>query len=432
MAPNRRQVAEGPVLPSAALSRPGVLGARLERPGVLGGGWRDHGALPRDGAAARARRALSSASSGDGWSWALRTAVVPWVIARVIVTGTLVFAHQLVNQAHPSASVAARVHQGLLGWDAGWYESIARHGYAGAGHASLRFFPLVPLLARGLASVPGIGVGAAVVVVANVSALAAVVLLADLARRETGDAALARRAAWLVCLVPPAFTQVMGYAEGTFLALSVATMLALRARAWWWAGALGLAAAATRPVGVLLVVPAAVEGLRGWRATPARRRVARGAALAGPVTGFVGFLGWVGWRYGDFLAPLRLQQQGAHRGAVADPVRTLAHDASLLVHGRHLGSALHLPWVVLAVALLGVTVLRWPAAYGAFAAAVLAVSLTASNLDGFERYALSAFPLVLAGATLTAGPRVERAVLALAAAGLAVYAMLAFTNLYVP
>jgi hypothetical protein len=117
---------------------------------------------------------------------------------------------------------------------------------------------------------------------------------------------------------------------------------------------------------------------------------------------------------------------------VADPVRTLAHDASLLVHGRHLGSALHLPWVVLAVVLLGVTVLRWPAAYGAFAAAVLAVSLTASNLDGFERYALSAFPLVLAGATLTAGPRVERAVLALAAAGLAVYAMLAFTNLYVP
>ncbi len=102
------------------------------------------------------------------------------------------------------------------------------------------------------------------------------------------------------------------------------------------------------------------------------------------------------------------------------------------MHGRHLGSALHLPWAVLALGLLVVTLRRWPVAYGALAAAVLIVALTAANLDGFERYALSAFPLVLAGATVTSGPRVERAVLALAAGGLAVYAILAFTNLYVP
>jgi hypothetical protein len=117
---------------------------------------------------------------------------------------------------------------------------------------------------------------------------------------------------------------------------------------------------------------------------------------------------------------------------VADPLRTLVHDGSLLIHGRHLGSALHLPWVVLALALLVVAARRWPAAYPAYAAAILAVVLTGSNLDGFERYALSAFPLVLAGATLTSGPRVERTVLALAAAGLAGYSVLAFTNLYVP
>src|SRR5580658_11057209 len=101
------------------------------------------------------------------------------------------------------------------------------------------------------------------------------VLLAVLARRETGDEALARRAAWLMCLAPAAFTQVMGYAEGTLLALTVGTMLALRARAWWWAAALGLAAGATRPVGLLLVVPAAVEALRGRRDAPLDRRLGR-------------------------------------------------------------------------------------------------------------------------------------------------------------
>ncbi len=324
------------------------------------------------------------------------------------------------------------MHQGLLGWDAGWYETIARHGYAGAGHSSLRFFPLVPLLTRALSYVPGVGVGTALVVVANVSAFVGVVLLVLLARRETGDTSLARRAAWLMCLAPPAFTQVMGYAEGTFVALSVGTMLALRARAWWWAAALGLAAATTRPLGVLLVVPAAIEGLRGLREAPLGRAGARIAAVAGPAVGFCAFLGWVGWRYGDVLAPLKVQQQGARRGTVADPLRTLAHDASLLVHGQHIGSALHLPWAVLALALLALALRRWPASFSAYAAAVLVVALTASNLDGFERYALSAFPLVLAGASVTSAPRLERTVLSLAAAGLALYALLAFTNLYVP
>ncbi len=224
----------------------------------------------------------------------------------------------------------------------------------------------------------------------------------------------------------------MGYAEGTLLALSIGAMVALRARAWWWAGALGLLAGATRPVGLLLVVPAVVEAGLARRAWTGSRLAARAAAVLGPVVGFSAFLGWVGWRYGDALAPLKVQQQGNLRGGVTDPLVTFGHDASYLVHGRHIGSALHLPWAVLALVLVVVTLRRWPVAYGALAAAVLIVALTAANLDGFERYALSAFPLVLAGATLTSGPRVERVVLALAAGGMAVYAILAFTNLYVP
>ncbi|HXW33752.1 MAG TPA: hypothetical protein VEJ87_04175, partial [Acidimicrobiales bacterium] len=59
-------------------------------------------------------------------------------------------------------------------------------------------------------------------------------------------------------------------------------------------------------------------------------------------------------------------------------------------------------------------------------------SLTASNLDSFERYALTAFPLVLAAASITARPVVERTVLVVASAGLVGYALLAFLNLYVP
>jgi len=366
-----------------------------------------------------ARAPARPAPSGPSWRSALRVALVPWVAARLVVLGALAVAHELVERGRPLPAVAARVHEGLLGWDSGWYEAIARHGYGGAGHESLRFFPLVPLVVRGLSTLTRLPVGGTLLAVSNVSALVAVTVLVVLARRESGDDALARRAAWLACLAPPAFTAVMGYAEGTLLALG--------ARAWWWAGLLGLLAGATRPLGVLLVVPAVVEVVRARRAAPATA-----AAVLGPAAGCGAFLGWVGWRYGDALAPLRVQQQGTLRGRVADPVRTLAHDASLLAHGRHLGSALHLPWVLLAVALVVVALARWPACYGALAAAVVAVAVTASNLDGFERYAWSAFPLVLAGASLTARPRVERLVLVLAAAGLALYSLLAFTNLYVP
>lgn len=340
--------------------------------------------------------------------------------------------HEIVDGAHLSGAAQARVRQGLLGWDAGWYETIARYGYAGAGHQSLRFFPLVPALARAISVLPGVGVGAALVAVANLSALAGTVLLVALVKRESGDPALARRSAWLMCLAPPAFTMVMGYAEGTLLLLSVGVFWALRTQKWWLASVLGIGAGLCRPIGVLLVIPAVVEGARRWPEASASERTRVGAAVCGPAFGFGAFLGWVQWRYGDGLAPLRIQEEGTHRGPVADPLTTLGRDASYLVHGDHLGSALHLPWVVLALCLVVVSFRKWPVSYGAFAAAVLAVALTTANLDGFERYALSAFPLVLAGAGVMGSDRVEKSVLVLSGAGLVGYAVLAFVNLYVP
>lgn len=370
-----------------------------------------------------------------GWRWACATSAGPWAVARVVVVVALAVCRELSTRISLPSAVRARIHEGLLGWDAGWYEAIARHGYWGAGHDSLRFFPLVPALARGVAELPGVSVGVALVVVSNVSAFGAMAVLAMLVLHETRDAALARRAVWLLALVPPAFVLVMGYAEGTLLLLAVAAMLALRRRRWWWAAVFGVLAGLARPIGLLVAVPAAVEAARGWRRASWSRgmeQAGRVAAVLGPVVGTGAFLAWVGWRYHDALAPLRIQEEPGHRGAIADPLHTLGQDLSYLVHGHHLGEGLHLPWVVLAVALVVVCFQRWPASYGAFAAAVLAVALTAANLDSFERYALSAFPLVLAGASLVRSPVVERVVLVVAAAGLVGYAVLAFTNLYVP
>jgi hypothetical protein len=101
-------------------------------------------------------------------------------------------------------------------------------------------------------------------------------------------------------------------------------------------------------------------------------------------------------------------------------------------HGHHVGSALHIPWVILALVLLVVAFRRLPVSYGLFAAAALAVSLTSSNLDSFERYALGAFPLVIAASTFTGGRRVEVVVLVVSSLGMVGYATLAFLGIVVP
>ena len=166
---------------------------------------------------------------GSGFPNRCREALLPFAVARVVVAGTLGLAHFVVDRTHPSApGVAARVHQGLLGWDAGWYETIARQGYGPLGHESLRFFPTVPLLTHVLAWVPGLGDGPALVLLANAAALAATAMLYVLARRETGSGAPARRAVWILSLLPASFVLVMGYAESVLLVLAVGCFLALR------------------------------------------------------------------------------------------------------------------------------------------------------------------------------------------------------------
>jgi hypothetical protein len=366
----------------------------------------------------------------------LLEAVLPFVVARVIVLGALGLARFIIDRVHPSTpGVIARVHEGLLGWDAGYYETIARVGYAPLGRQSLRFFPALPILGHALAWVPGIDDGAAVVIIANVAAFFATALLFVLVRRESNDAGRARRAMYILSLGPAAYVLVMGYAEGLFLCAALGCFLALRRGTlpprFVLAGVLAFVGALTRPFGVLLALPIAVELIRWWPRLGRQHRLAGLGAVAGPILGLVAFGLWALHVVHDLWAPLRVQFQAGHHGGLSDPFVTLYDDARGLWHG-HVGTALHVPWVLVALALLAVCWRRLPASYTLFAAGVLVVALSGSNLDSFERYALSAFPLSVAAAALCRRPQVERIVFALLPAALAGYALLAFLNISVP
>lgn len=362
---------------------------------------------------------------------ALRAAVVPWVVGRLVVLGALELARYLVDHLHPAAAVATRAHEGLLGWDAGYYRDIALHGYAALPRPALRFFPLVPLVTRALHDVTRLSAGTCLVGLVNAAALLAAVLLYRLVVNETGRPELARTSVWILALAPSAFVLVMGYAEAVLIVLAVAMFLALRSGRWWWAAAAGYLAGLTRPIGALLFLAALGQVVLSLRRAPRARQLAGAVAVVAPVAGCVTFLGWVGARFGDFWLPVRIQESGNLRGRFTDPAVTFVHDLKQLFHG-HVGTGLHAPWLVVFVVLLVVTFRRWPLPYGLYALGVLALAVSSANFDSLERYGLSAFPLVLAAAGLVKGEEVQRSVWALLGGILVSYSLLAFLNALVP
>jgi hypothetical protein len=211
----------------------------------------------------------------------------------------------------------------LARWDAVWYLTIANHGYEGAGSPRHAFFPLYPLLARGLGELGGGGPAAillAAYAISLLAFLAALVLLHRLTALELG-----RTAAWptvlLVCVFPASLYFGAPYPESLFLLCSVGAFYAARTDRWALAGLAAAAASATRSAGILLVVPLLVIHLNDRRADHRLLWL-----VVGPL-GVGGFAAYLGLAYGDPLSFSHVQDfwnrsfagpfVGAWDGAVA-------------------------------------------------------------------------------------------------------------------
>jgi hypothetical protein len=361
----------------------------------------------------------------------LRAAVVPWAVSRLVVVVALAMSRFLEDEL-ATRSRPAQLAQGLFAWDAAWYRAIAEHGYGFDVEETVRFFPLVPLLSKGLGFLLLDHPDVALIVVANVSALVFAALLHRLTQIDTGDPQTAARAAWFGVLLPPAVALVLGYADATAMALGVGVFLAIRTGRWPLAAALGLLAGACRPVGVLLVAPLAVEAVAGWRVVVTRERVERALAVVAPVVGMALYLFYVGIEFGDPFEPFSIQNRATLRGGFEDPFSRLARAFDDMVGGDRFGSGFHVLWAIVFLALLVVVFRRLPRSYALYCAVTLVLGLSASNLDSFERYGLSTFPFIMALAIVARRRDVERGVLALGAAGLFGYSLLAFFGRWVP
>ncbi len=188
----------------------------------------------------------------------------------------------------------------LVRWDAWWYLNIAERGYwFDPQHPSnVAFFPVFPLLVRGLAALIGNPVLAGLLV-ANLAAVAGVIAFWLWVREEAGAAAAERAVVWLL-VFPFSFFFHTIYAESLFLALVALGFLAARRGHWLRAGALGGLAAASRPMGILLF-PAFAWAL--WEARRAGRAV-RARDLLGVLLVPAGLGVYAGYLWAAFGTPL--------------------------------------------------------------------------------------------------------------------------------
>lgn len=325
---------------------------------------------------------------------------------------------------YPPASAADFFARALLQGEALWHVWIAQGGYAVAAHGpnSAAFPPLFALLIRLVALVaPSWSLaGALVAHGALMGALAYLVALARLdADRDTGLRAAAAALLW------PAAPFLGAVYPGSTLLLTVTAALYHARRGQWaraglWAALAGL----TRGIGLLVVVPLAIEWLTQRErdaAAPTRRRLAGLLALAAAPLGFLGFLAFLGWQVGSPLAYFRAQA-ALGPGSLRHPLglRTLldlpavlantapairGYPAAALPFQTVRISALIDAGVLLLAASAGVWLtLRVRRSYGLFVLAGVAVVALIDGLPGSARHLLFLAPLYLALGTWTRRP----------------------------
>ena len=309
--------------------------------------------------------------------------------------------------------------QGWAWWDGAWYVGIIRDGYffRSGRMSSVAFFPAYPVLGDGLTAVfrdPLLSL----VVLSTLSGLAAAVLLHRwcLIRLEPPEA---RWAVAALVAYPCAF-YLMGitYADGLFLAASVAAFVALEKDRPVAAGLLGALATASRPLGLAVVIGLWLRAIELGASAPddaggsrPRRRSQAGLLLA-PL-GLVGYCAYLGVRFGSPFAFVQAQagwkqEPGPATWAKLSWFRSMARAPFLGPGQLHLlGNA---AVAVAALWLLPAVFRRFGRAYGVYTTIlVVAAALSTKDFIGMARYVLPAFPLfAVVGVALARSPRLGR------------------------
>ncbi|WP_433331923.1 hypothetical protein [Spirillospora sp. CA-294931] len=333
-----------------------------------------------------------AASFGD----AFRAALPAWVLTRV-VTVLAVWAVGPRDWALPTGERIDK-YGWFFAWDGAWYRQIAEYGHDATGTQGVRFFPLLPLTDRVLADATGLPVPVVQAVVTSACALGLGMALYALVVRETGNRTIARRAAWLVQLIPGAYVLTLGYTEAPAGLLGVLFFLALRTSRFSLAIVPGFLSGLARPTGVLFVLPGLVEAWRALRSGAGPRKVTASlVAAASPALGLGSYLLWTKYTYGNLMLPFEVAQRPELRGGV------LNNPLPYLFKTMPIGFDWQFQLIVIVAALVmtWIVIRRLPASYTVWTLAGVGTALTSQYLWSAPRYLGQVFPLAIAAAMVT-------------------------------
>jgi hypothetical protein len=276
-------------------------------------------------------------------------------------------------------------------WDSNWYLKIAQNGYSDSysfdpsKYASVGFFPLYPLLVF----ICGAIIGSNVVggfVLSNLFLLISAFLIYKLAR-ENYDEETSKRSIWYLFLFPSAYIFSSIYPESLLLMLWLMTVLAAKRKRWLIAGCFGFLAAATKPLGFLILLPAMLiyiqkkGGLKQVRADVVYLAL---IPLGIAAVGFVHYL-----VTGDLFAYSHIQSLAWHH-SLSNPLISIYKS---LLSGPV--SVFNAGSTVLFLTLLITGWKQVPREYLFFGLAVVLFIPLNGYIIGVWRYAASVFPLIL-------------------------------------
>jgi Mannosyltransferase (PIG-V) len=308
-------------------------------------------------------------------------------------------------------------------WDSGWFIRIANHGYDVK--QSSAFFPLYPLVVRGVAEVVRSTVVAGVLVSVASAGIAAIAIF-RIGRRLLGES-VASDSVLFLALFPLAFVFTAVYSDGLFLALAGWAFLAALQRKAISASVLGALAVATRPTGLALL-PALLVLLWPKERTVRARLQPLGLVLLPAALGaYALYLHYHFHDAGAFyhsqnvfwlretprLGPLQGAWEALHTAeqGAAELVRHLPGDAGYPsgFETAQQRSAWNVLQFLLLVAAAGLTWVAWKrlgVAFGLYSIAVIAIILTTPAavvpLVSLPRLLIADFPLFIALAAVVA------------------------------
>ncbi len=201
-------------------------------------------------------------------------ALTIFLSSRVVIYLAIKFAKRFIPRADGPGlwDAGDKWYHSLLRWDSGWYHSILANGYSfnGDGHVqqNVNFFPLYPLVAKITSIALGVNGYAALLIVANASAILSVIALYKLVS-SSFDEQIGLTTVALFSFFPASIFLSAGYSEPLTLLLMLCSLLLVNKQHYIAAAAVAGLAVATRATGMALL-PVLLWEL--WRQQQIERR----------------------------------------------------------------------------------------------------------------------------------------------------------------